>query len=578
MKYKISQKHIRLLIILFPLAVLLIYGFVTYLFLSYIQQNDTSKEIAQYEKLFLDNQKEILKEKVENLTEYIDYYDKKRSDQVTSELKEFVDACAKIADNLYASGKGKRSILAAFNDVEFADEIGEIFIMNMHGYVYKHFDKSLQKRIARNLTDADGREFIKDFIRVIQYEKAGYILYSWYKPGYPRDMMYDNLAYVKKIAYNDWFIGAGFFLDDLQKSIQRDIIDYIDGHMKVKDGFFYILDKNQNIVYCPEEKVSKELQRYAMEEMFIDAKNNLYYSKYLKEYGWYIVGVQNLHNSMQEFTGKQLTKSSMVHNVKKDLMLLGIALLASILLSLYLSSVIYRKFKNYEAQLNESHDKMMFRTKQALIGELFSMIAHQWRQPINKIASIVALMRAEMHGGKVDEKELDNSLEEIEESIEYMSETIEDFRTFYKPTTAIKVVNLKDLINRSVAFLNNAIEKKEVKVIQKLADDIEIKLYRNEFLQVMLNLLKNAIDATDRGGVITLRLYRHGKKVIISVENSGKPISEEVMKKIFQPYFTTKKDSMGLGLYMTKIIVEKHMKGEILIERLENGTKFLIII
>lgn len=578
MKYKISQKHIRLLIILFPLAVLLIYGFVTYLFLSYIQQNDTSKEIAQYEKLFLDNQKEILKEKVENLTEYIDYYDKKRSDQVTSELKEFVDACAKIADNLYASGKGKRSILAAFNDVEFADEIGEIFIMNMHGYVYKHFDKSLQKRIARNLTDADGREFIKDFIRVIQYEKAGYILYSWYKPGYPRDMMYDNLAYVKKIAYNDWFIGAGFFLDDLQKSIQRDIIDYIDGHMKVKDGFFYILDKNQNIVYCPEEKVSKELQRYAMEEMFIDAKNNLYYSKYLKEYGWYIVGVQNLHNSMQEFTSKQLTKSSMVHNVKKDLMLLGIALLASILLSLYLSSVIYRKFKNYEAQLNESHDKMMFRTKQALIGELFSMIAHQWRQPINKIASIVALMRAEMHGGKVDEKELDNSLEEIEESIEYMSETIEDFRTFYKPTTAIKVVNLKDLINRSVAFLNNAIEKKEVKVIQKLADDIEIKLYRNEFLQVMLNLLKNAIDATDRGGVITLRLYRHGKKVIISVENSGKPISEEVMKKIFQPYFTTKKDSMGLGLYMTKIIVEKHMKGEILIERLENGTKFLIII
>jgi len=578
MKYKISQKHIRLLIILFPLAVLLIYGFVTYLFLSYIQQNDTSKEIAQYEKLFLDNQKEILKEKVENLTEYIDYYDKKRSDQVTSELKEFVDACAKIADNLYASGKGKRSILAAFNDVEFADEIGEIFIMNMHGYVYKHFDKSLQKRIARNLTDADGREFIKDFIRVIQYEKAGYILYSWYKSGYPRDMMYDNLAYVKKIAYNDWFIGAGFFLDDLQKSIQRDIIDYIDGHMKVKDGFFYILDKNQNIVYCPEEKVSKELQRYAMEEMFIDAKNNLYYSKYLKEYGWYIVGVQNLHNSMQEFTGKQLTKSSMVHNVKKDLMLLGIALLASILLSLYLSSVIYRKFKNYEAQLNESHDKMMFRTKQALIGELFSMIAHQWRQPINKIASIVALMRAEMHGGKVDEKELDNSLEEIEESIEYMSETIEDFRTFYKPTTAIKVVNLKDLINRSVAFLNNAIEKKEVKVIQKLADDIEIKLYRNEFLQVMLNLLKNAIDATDRGGVITLRLYRHGKKVIISVENSGKPISEEVMKKIFQPYFTTKKDSMGLGLYMTKIIVEKHMKGEILIERLENGTKFLIII
>jgi len=578
MKYKVSQKSIRLLIILFPLAVLLIYGFVTYLFLSYIQQNDTSKEVARYEKLFLDNQKEVLKERVENLTDYIDYYAKKRSDLATTEIQDFVESCANIADNLYFAGKGKNSILSAFKDVKFSDNSGQIFLMNMHGYVYLHFDKSLEQRIAKNLTDADGRAFVQDFIRMIQYEKAGFILYSWYKPGYPRARMYDNLAYVKKLAYGDWFIGAGFFPDELQKSIRKDIIDYIDKHMKVKDGFFYIMDKNQNIVYCPEEKVSKELQRYALQDMFIDAKNNLYYSKFVKEYGWYIVGVKNLHNSMLEFANEQLNKNSMVHDVKKDLMLLGIALLASILLSLYLSSIIYRKFKNYERQLNESHDKMMFRTKQALIGELFSMIAHQWRQPINKIASIVALMRAEMHGGKVNKKELDNSLEEIEESIEYMSETIEDFRTFYKPTTAIKVVNLKDLIKRSVAFLSNAIEKKEVKVIQKLADDIEIKLYRNEFLQVMLNLLKNAIDATDVGGVITLRLYRHAQKVIISVENSGKPISEEVMKKIFQPYFTTKKDSMGLGLYMTKIIVEKHLKGEILIERLENGTKFLIII
>lgn len=578
MKYKISRKYLHLLIVILPLTVLLSFGFLSYLFLSYIQNNNHGQETVRYEKIFLESQKTMLRERVENMRAYIRYYDKKRSDQVTEELKNFVTAAAKIADNLYRNGKGKNTILAALRNVHLGERIGEIFVMNMHGFIYQHFDRSLEKRMARNLHDSEGRAFVQDFIRIVKYEKEGYNVYSWYKPGYPRDFMYDNLAYVKKIAYNDWFIGAGFFLDDLQKEIQADIVDYLDTHTKVNNGFFYILDKNFNIVYCPEEKVSKNLTRYAKQDMYIDAARNLYCSRYIKEYGWYLVGVKNLAESMRAFTREQVHKASKIHSIKKYLLLLGVALLVSILLSLYLSSVIFKKVKDYELQINAEHDKMMFRTKQALIGELFSMIAHQWRQPINKIASIVALLRAELHSDKCSPKEIDTKLEEIEESVEYMSDTIEDFRTFYKPTTAIKVVNLKDLIERSVLFLNNAIEKKQVRIVKKLADDIEIKLYRNEFLQVMLNLIKNAIDATDIGGTITLRLYRHGKRVIISVENTGTPISEEVMQKIFQPYFTTKKDSMGLGLYMTKIIVEKHMKGEILIERLPHGTKFLIII
>ncbi len=542
-----------------------------------MQENDISKEVQKYTQSYIQSQKDILKEKTTTLIKSISYYDQKITDQMTSDLKSFVKASANIADNIYHNTRSKKIMLSALKDVKLAPYRGNLFVMDTSGYVYQHFDKTLEHRNILHVKDMYDIAFVKDFNRLIRYEGEGFIGYSWYKPGYRRDMMYDKLAYVKKISCNSLYIGAGLYIDEVQDSVKEDILKFIGANAKFDNGFFFILDDHQNIVYCPEDHVSSSLKKYAKNGSFVQ-ENEIFYSQYIEKYNWYIVGEKSLTNRALGVREGRYAQAHKIHNVKKDLMLLGIALVVSMFLSLYLSYIIYKRFRLYEEQINDSHEKMMFRTKQALIGELFSMIAHQWRQPINKIASIVALMRVELGDEKCTKKQLDNSCEEIEESIEYMSETIEDFRTFYKPTTVLKVVNLKELIERSVTFLNNALEKKDIQVIQKLTDDIEIKLYRNEFLQVMLNLIKNAIDATDQGGMITLRLYRHGKRIIIAVENSGTPISQEVMQKIFQPYFTTKKDSMGLGLYMTKIIVEKHMRGEILIERLSEGTKFLIIL
>ncbi len=577
MKERVSQKRIILLIVFVPLTVLFIFGSVAYLFVKYIQQHDISQEVKVYEQMFIESQKYDLKDRVDSVVKSIVFYDKKRNDEVMNDIKNLVKVSAKVADNLYRAHKGKDTIVSALRGIKLNDTMGHLFIMNTNGYVYWHYDRNLRHKNIRNIKDSNGLAFVNDFNRLVRYEKEGFISYSWYKPYGNRDMMYDQMVYLKKLVYKNMYIGAGYFLDDLQDMIKREILEYLDTSVYLKNGFFFILDRDGDIVYCPEEKVSKELKQYARTGLSIE-NDKIVYSVYSKDYGWYLVGLRSLEHRKINVAKLKYKKGQEIHNVKKNLLILGLGLLFSIVLSLYLSYITYSRFKRYEEQINDSHEKMMFQTKQALIGELFSMIAHQWRQPINKIASIVALMRAELHGEKITKEELDKHCEEIEESVEYMSETIEDFRTFYKPTTAIKVVNLKELINRSVTFLNNAIARKKIKIVKNLADDIEFKLYRNEFLQVMLNLLKNAIDATDEGGTITLRLYRHGKKVIIAVENTGVPISEEVMRRIYEPYFTTKKDSMGLGLYMTKIIVEKHMKGEILIERLPDGTKFIIII
>jgi len=156
-----------------------------------------------------------------------------------------------------------------------------------------------------------------------------------------------------------------------------------------------------------------------------------------------------------------------------------------------------------------------------------------------------------------------------------MSETIDDFRTFYQPKAESEKVNLKELILKSIDFIDSAIQKKEIKVIKEL-ENIELKLYGNEFLQVIINLIKNAVDSMSKGGTIIIKLKKRENQIVISIKDNGVGIDKELITKVFDPYFTTKKDSMGLGLYMSKMIIERHLKGTIKIERLKKGTKFSI--
>jgi signal transduction histidine kinase len=203
------------------------------------------------------------------------------------------------------------------------------------------------------------------------------------------------------------------------------------------------------------------------------------------------------------------------------------------------------------------------------------MIAHQWRQPINKIASILALLRFNTANEKPDYQALDQKFQEIEESVEFMSDTIDDFRTFYQPKEGSGKVNLKVLINKSIDFLSGSIHKKDIQVIKEL-EDITCHMYGNEFLQVMINLIKNATDAVSQRGKISIKLYRENEHIIVTVEDDGVGIDPVSLSRIFDPYFSTKVDSMGLGLYMSRMIIERHLGGSIDVSSLEKGVRFTL--
>ena len=113
-------------------------------------------------------------------------------------------------------------------------------------------------------------------------------------------------------------------------------------------------------------------------------------------------------------------------------------------------------------------------------------------------------------------------------------------------------------------------------MIEKELESIEYTLYQNEFLQVMLNLIKNAVDSIALEGKVTIKLFSREGKVFITVEDNGSGIDEKLLAKVFDPYFTTKNDSMGLGLYMSKMIIEDHCKGTLSVENSDAGACFKI--
>jgi signal transduction histidine kinase len=581
---KKSTNSIRIttLIILFPLLTLQLYGGRSHPFFFYAKQADAKNELSRYEKMLMDAEKNSLIEKVENLTRFIRYYNYKSGDKIKKEVKSIIHASANIANNIYHKYKEtmsekalKKLIINALKRVDFEGDIGYLFLLDTEGNTYIHPDQNIVGTNIQNIRDVNGKYIIKEFISVLEEKGEGFVDYYWYIPNTDKKSMHYKISFVKILDMYDWYIGAGEYLKYMTSFVSEEMLTYIRENAYFKYGHFFVSNSKNEIIFHPEPDNIEELSRFRMEGVYEDDKR-IAFTAYVAEYDWYITAVKELKGIQQNiYQQKRKNEKKIEEDIRTNFYLMVSTWLLSLLLSLYLSLVVNRMLKRYEERLNESNDKLIFQSRQALIGELFSMIAHQWRQPINKIASILALLRFNTPNDKPDYKALDKKFQEIEESVEFMSDTIDDFRTFYQPKESSEVVNLKMLIHKSIDFLSGSIRKKDIGITEEL-EDIACKMYSNEFLQVMINLIKNATDAVDQRGEIKVKLYRKEGKAIVSVEDNGKGIDAVALSKIFDPYYSTKTDSMGLGLYMSRMIIEKHLGGKIEVESLEKGVRFTL--
>ena len=237
-----------------------------------------------------------------------------------------------------------------------------------------------------------------------------------------------------------------------------------------------------------------------------------------------------------------------------------------------------------EVTRREDQERLLIQQSRfAMMGEMISMIAHQWRQPLNTLGLILQDLPEAGREGELTEEYLDRMIDAAMKTVLQMSSTIDDFRNFFNPQRKKENFSLSESIQNSVSLIAPALRNNNIEISVDLREDVRVEGFANEFSQVMLNLLGNAKEAIQDGDPpkrrITILLEKKNPgKARILVCDTGEGIPEENLSRIFDPYFTTKEQAQGtgLGLYMARMIVEKNMGGKLTARNEKDGACFLI--
>jgi PAS domain S-box-containing protein len=232
--------------------------------------------------------------------------------------------------------------------------------------------------------------------------------------------------------------------------------------------------------------------------------------------------------------------------------------------------------------LREKDQMLLQQSRQAAMGEMIGNIAHQWRQPLNALGLKVQQLPLCYDHGEFTREFLVKNVTSSMELIKHMSKTIDDFRNYFRPDKEKVTFYLSESITDTLSLVNASFKDQNIDIEILAKHDAVIYGYRNEFAQVLLNILNNARDALIEREIkdprVTITICGESKRAILTVTDNAGGIPEEILGKIFDPYFSTKgpQAGTGVGLYMSKSIIEKNMGGTLTVRNITDGAEFRI--
>lgn len=448
--------------------------------------------------------------------------------------------------------------------------------------------------------DFKGTLLIQEMNKILSQKDETY--YEWYwKKTKDDETQYKKVGFFKRFEPLDLFIGTGDYVDEYEKMLKKKLIDKFN-NMKFNDSehlFIYTVDglclvnANKEIIDTNRLDVKNEKGGYALrpvvdfvnkeKEGFIrynstvklnsnlSSNDKESYVKLFEDWNWVIGSGFFLEDLDNRINKKRLELERLTQNTINEILVYSfVILLLLIVISYFVSKVVSNTFINYRLRINkelkESYKKeklMIQQSKMAIMGEMIANIAHQWKQPLNLISISSGLLKINQ---KVKDfstpEEINRTIENINNSVKYLSETIDDFRNFFRPDKEKILFQVSDSINQTIKLVSSQFKNNSIELIENI-EDIRIFGYQNELSQVLINLLKNAKDElvkldNSKRRLVFIKTYKDSKNMIIEIKDSAGGILEEIISKIFDAYFTTKKDDegTGIGLYMSKQIIE----------------------
>lgn len=614
----LSERWTLRLIIITPLAALAILTVVITSFyidkMNFYFQANAQRYLDEYiagEK----RQGEMFVKDIDILARYrVEHLDEK----IKKELDERLELAYKTAELIYRkhakvdTDKGiQRRILDTLSAMTWYGEKNYVFVTDYEGNNILSASRDL---IGKNLAawqDADGRAIVLEEIQMARRHGEGYLETRF------RESTGPQIIKVKDFGHYSWFFGSGIHRERALETEKKALLDLFEHAPKDRSGYIAIFEKNTPLFISEEDE--NELSASMLTKMQahlsdgngwveLPQENAHIYVHYFEPFDWYLV-----YGFKKSFFDRVLQEQQqkMKANFDSEVTFIVtasalIALIVGLLAFIASRSIIaiIREYKSeldvQEAELRELNysleervaqevaahrekEKMLIQqSKMAAMGDMISMIAHQWRQPLNQMSYVLMNIESAYEFNELTPKYMDDKVKEGTRLLEYMSHTIDDFKNYFKPDKERSVEQISEIVEHTVALVQKSLDAHKIVLEVTIASHARILIYRNELLQVILNLITNAKDALVMGNVsdpkIEIAITEEKQYVVITVCDNGGGVDAAIQEKIFEPYFSTKgeRSGTGLGLYMVKTIVEGHLNGTITLKNTEEGACFTI--
>lgn len=400
---------------------------------------------------------------------------------------------------------------------------------------------------------------------------------KWTELYYDDDIHQNVFSYTRSIYKDGKFIGV--VGADIMAG---DIVDIIESTNCGESGGAALFDVDYSYVTSSENLGAGDRKSFAAALKAHDGKVNgtssgtFFYNEGGKTY---ITGYSRLENGWILATVQSQTEAcKAVNSITYRLVALGFLLVFLVVAAFAVYTAPFLKKQKSLEWSNEQKDIMItYQSRQAKIGEMVGNISHQWKQPLNAINLIAEDLLDSYRYDELDEPGFDKGVGKIRDITSEMAQTISDFSSFLKPSDKIpEYFDLMECVKSAVALMEDNLEKEGIKIRLSEGKRSQVYGFSNEIAHVIFNVLHNARDAILEAGreerIIDIRINLIGDYTIMKIADSGTGLETKSANKLFEPYFTTKdsEHGTGLGLYISRMIVEQNMHGNIMLVNAKN--------